>query len=191
MAWHNLIGAVFGALLVGACATAEQKIAAASKIDFRDDPFSAYREYTTGALTRTNVDGSDVVLLAARINRKSGQTTTFVSVSIIYKTLERRHYEHAANGQAEALQVQKLPVQGGCDFGKKHCQFIETLHVVIPEAVLRQVSPAGYQFKIFAKLGFELLVTLQKPVVDSLLEKIDADRAHPPGPAQVSQREAH
>ena len=48
----------------------------------------------------------------------------------------------------------------------------------IPQAELRQASPDGYQLKVFARDGSDMLVAIPRGVIERLFAKIDKQ----PGP---------
>ena len=184
---RSLVSWVLMALCVSACATAPQQVADAGIVKVADDNFLTYREFNTPLKKNIHFGGNEAVTLAARVDRKTGATTIFSEISVFYMTHERRHYERAANARAEPLIVHKIAYDGKCD-RKSNCERNETVQVQIPEAALRGAAASGYQFKIFAKAAPDILVTLEKPLIDSLFLKIDADRAKPA--VQVSQKAA-
>lgn len=187
MVRRSLVSLVLVALCVSACATPPQQVADAGIVDVEDDTFKTYREYRTKQKKSIQLGSNDILGLAARIDRKTGATTIFVEMLFAYSTHLRRHYDRAANAQAEPLTFHKILSDGSCD-RNRNCSRAEVFQIIIPEPALRQAPPSGYQFKIFATAAPELLITLEKPYIDSLFLKIDADRAKPP--TQVSQKTA-
>ncbi len=187
MVRRTFVSLVFVALILSACVSGEQKVADAGIIKVSDDQFRPYRQYTATNKQSIHFSGTERVTLAARIDRKTGATVVMAEIAVFYMTHERRHYDRAANAQAEPLIVNKIAYDGQCD-RKKNCERDEVVQVQIPEAVLRQVPSAGYQFKIFGKAAPDILISLEKPLIDSLFLKIDADRAKPP--TQISQKSA-
>ena len=185
MVRRSLVSMIFVALLLSACTSAPQQVADAGIIRVSDDNFLPYRQFAAPRKQTGRFGGSEFITLAARVDRKTGATKMLAEVAVFYMTHERRHYEHAANAQAEGLIVYKIAYDGKCD-RKGYCERDEKVQVEIPEAALRGAPASGYQFKLFAKAAPDILVTLEKPLIDSLFLKIDADRAKPP--AQVSQR---
>ena len=66
------------------------------------------------------------------------------------------------------------------------CTYTEVFTVEIPEAELRQASPEGYRFKVFARLGPGAEVIIPKVQIAALLARIDADRL--PGAKPAAQK---
>lgn len=163
-------------ILPTGCATPEQQIAAASQIRTTDDTFRPFKEYTTGAIRSANASGVGAKQLVGRIDRKSGALTTLVQFEIVYQGDHKRHYEHARNARAEALQFTKVPRNAKCQ-PQKGCTYDELFLVVIPEAELRAAAAGGYQIKAFAKNGPDVLVDVPKELIVNLFAQIDADRS--------------
>jgi len=49
----------------------------------------------------------------------------------------------------------------------------ESLMIGIPETELRQAPPGGYQFKVFARDGSDVLIAIPQAVIEKLLTKLD------------------
>jgi len=47
------------------------------------------------------------------------------------------------------------------------------LLIEIPQTELRQAPPAGYQLKVFARDGSDVLVTIPQAAIEKLLAKLD------------------
>lgn len=52
------------------------------------------------------------------------------------------------------------------------CSVTETLMIGIPEAELRQAPPSGYQLKVFAHGGSDVLITIPRAAIEKLLAKL-------------------
>jgi hypothetical protein len=163
------------AIALAGCASTEQKIAQASEIKAADDPFKPYREYSTGAVTSGNMLGSGGKILMARVDRKTGAVTTLLHFQIVYNDGHVRQYETARNARAEQLPLRTLLRQGRCKLGG-HCPYSDSFEVTLPEPDLRQAGADGYMIKVFARNGPEIMILVPKPMIASLLARVDADR---------------
>lgn len=178
-----MVGAVLRSLLslttlavaVAGCATTEQQTAAAVNGRILDDKFRPYKEFQTGEIRVANAVGSGAKRLVARVDRSSGRVSWILSFAITYGGTGR-HYREARNARAEPLQVRTLAHNSSnCMNGP--CHHFETLEIELPEGELRQAPAGGYQLKLLAKSGPDALIEVAKPVIDSLLAQVEANRA--------------
>jgi hypothetical protein len=158
-----------------------------NEIRARDDQFAPYRELATGNF-RPAFDGTPVAArLMARIDRQTGVTRTFLRMEIAYRGTHRRSYEIARNNRAEMLRLSHIANHGRACPKTQDCNISEVLEIDLPEADLRAAGPAGYSFKLFAKIGPEVIVTTPRDLITNLTALIDADRkAFPPPVAAAS-----
>lgn len=66
--------------------------------------------------------------------------------------------------------------KGQCAFGDQ-CPHEEIVAVTLPLADLRRVSAEGYRFKLFARIGPDVLVTIPRDLVANLVASIDGKTA--------------
>lgn len=188
---RTYISAAAAGMLLCACASQEQKIASASEIKSSDDQFLPYREYTSGLMKETALlspDGTRANILIGRVDKNSGNKRFAVQVLIHYSEDRRRRYESARSSRAEPLQLVRIDqARKNCVKRLDRCTFSEIVDVVIPEAGLRGAGSEGYPVKLYARSGATSLIDIPKPVIASLLAKIDADPAITAAPAKVSQ----
>lgn len=160
------------------CMTPEQQIERASQIRTADDQFKPYREFISGEMRAANAAGLGNKALIARVDRKTGAVTTLLEFHIVYSDTHRRLYETARNNRAELLQLSSVQRQGQCKYASgNECPYSELFTVFLPDAQLRTAGPEGYPIKIFARNGPDLLIAIPKPLITSLLAKVDADKA--------------
>lgn len=186
------ISAIAAGLVVCACASQDQKIAAASEIKSSDDQFLPYREYTSGLYTETGAllskEAVRANVLVGRVDKTTGGKQFAVQVLLHYSEDRRRKFESARNSRAEALQLVQIErVRKNCDKKLDLCSFSEFVNILIPEPGLRGAGANGYPIKLFARSGDSTVVDIPKAVIASLLAKVDADPAIASAPAKVSQ----
>jgi hypothetical protein len=175
---RGLLFAVFAGFI--ACGCAAQQIETASQIRVNDDQFLPYKEYSTGTLWNFDSKAFTQVSLGARQDRKSGILQTLLEFTVAYSTDSRYNYKNARNNKAEQLTLTALRRRShNCNRKEDTCDHREILQVTIPEAELRQAPAEGYQVKLFAAVGPPQLITIPKPLIVSLLAKVDADRGTP------------
>ncbi len=189
---RTYISAVAAGLLLCGCASQEQKIASASEIKTSDDQFLPYREYTSGLIKETggllSQDGTRANVLIGRVDKKTGSKKFAVQVLLHYSEDRRRKFESARSSSAEPLQLVKIEKsRKNCVKRLDTCTFSEIVDVVIPEAGLRGAGANGYPIKLFARSGDTSIIDIPKPVIASLLAKIDSDPVTAAAPAKVSQ----
>jgi hypothetical protein len=151
----------------------------------RDDQFSPYREIASGQLRSGTGDSRELMQLIGRIDRKTAVVSTMVQITHVYRASMRLVFETARNVRAEPLRLAQLGRTSDCS-PKIGCIYTEVYTIDIPESELRQAPATGYQFKIFARIGGERLMTIPKSLTTDLLQKIDADRQQ--HPQQVAKR---
>ncbi len=184
---------------VAGCAGQQQQIEAASAIKLTDDGFRPFREYSTGPITSGNAVGIGRKQLVGRVDRKTGAATFALQFEIAYNASNKRRYDSARNARAEPLPFHAVPRKAECDRRSGTCTYDELFVVTIPEADLRAAPAEGYQVKAFAKAGPDALISVPKPLIASLLARIDADRggaapaaastpAPVPAPSATAQR---
>jgi hypothetical protein len=156
-----------------------------SHVQVRDDNFAPYREMATGSVESGNGLSLESLQLFARIDRTTGALSTFVKVTHVYKAALKVFFESARNTRAEPLKLTPLGRTSKCN-PKTGCIYTEVYQIDIPETELRQAGPAGYPFKVFARVAGERTLTIPKALVDSLLHKIEIDRQQ--HPQQVAKR---
>ncbi|MHA1573103.1 MAG: hypothetical protein ACTSX8_03830 [Alphaproteobacteria bacterium] len=145
-------------------------------ITLQDDKFRPFVEYATGTIRLSSYPNYILLKLIARIDRKTGKTSTLVSVTFVYSARHMRKYESARNARAEVLRFYKPTRHRSCE--KRACVVNETLMIEIPETELRQASPDGYKLKVFARDGSDMLIAIPRGAIERLLAKLDKQ----PGP---------
>jgi hypothetical protein len=150
-----------------------------SEIRVRDDQFSPYRELATGFVAPSSSSAQLGLQLVAQIDRASGSAKILARTRIAYVDSRRRHYTVARNNKAEQLALTHVSAKGQCNLGSS-CPHEEIVAVEVTEADLRRSAAEGYPFKLFAKIGPEVLVLVPKAMVANLLAQIDEDRRQRP-----------
>ncbi len=189
---RTCFSAVAAGLLLCGCASQEQKIAAASEIKSSDDQFLPYREYTSGLMTATggllSQDGTRANVLIGRIDKETGSKKFAVQVLLHYSEDRRRKFKSARSSSAEPLQFVRIEqVRKNCVKRLNTCTFSEIVDVVLPESGLRGAGANGYPIKLFARSGDTSIIDIPRPVITSLLAKVDSDLAIAAAPAKVSR----
>lgn len=173
--WCTMAGVLLAPIWLAACAATGQQIASAGDIRVTDDSFRPFKEYATAPIKSGNALGIGMKQLVGRVDRKSGALTTLLQFEIVYNSDNKRRYEQVRNARAEPLALQKVPRKATCTRGGD-CTYDELLLVTIPEAELRAAPAEGYMVKAFAKAGPDILVSIPKPLIESLFAAIDKDR---------------
>ncbi len=145
------------------------------KVLAKDDSFRPYRELESGVLRLAVNPGQMQIRLIAQIDRKTGVSTTLVKVQHSYQGQHRSNYESARNANAEPLKFSVIARYGNCHV-RKDCPMDELYSVELPEAELRQSGAQGYRFKVFPRVGHDILVSVPQDMIKSLLTLLDADR---------------
>ncbi len=146
--------------------------ASAPEIALRDDAFRPYREYTTGQRVVRAYPNTLATELIARVDRKTGATTTLLSADFTYWASRMRRYDSARDARAEALTFAKTSRHRACEKGT--CVYEERFTVEIPQAQLRSAPVDGYQLKVFAREGGDATITIGKGDIEQLLAALDA-----------------
>ncbi len=189
---RTYISAVAAGLLLCGCASQEQKIASASEIKTSDDQFLPYREYTSGLMKETggllSQDGTRANVLIGRVDKKTGSKKFAVQVLLHYSEDRRRKFKSARSSSAEPLQLVRIEqVRKNCVKRLDMCTFSEIVDVVLPESGLRGAGAKGYPIKLFARSGDTSIIDIPRPVITSLLAKVDSDPVIATAPSRVSQ----
>ena len=150
--------------------------APSEEITLQDDKFRPFVEYATGTIRLSSCPNYILFKLIARIDRKTRKTSTLVSVTFVYSARHMRKYESARNARAEVLRFYKPTRHRSCE--KRACVVNETLMIGIPQAELRRAPPDGYQLKVFARDGSDMLIAIPRGAIERLLAKLDKQ----PGP---------
>jgi hypothetical protein len=159
------------AVLVSACAMQPPTNAVV-----RNDQFKPYREIETAPYRVGVQPGVITMRLGAQIDRQSGAVTTFVKIHHHYLGQHRHNYETARNSRAEALKLTVVARYGSCNV-RTNCPLDELYGVEVPEADLRAARTTGYAFKVFPRVGPDVLVTVPAEMLTSMLGLLDTDRA--------------
>jgi hypothetical protein len=173
MKWSAIVGlAVVVGLPIGmaACQTRPPE-----DILAKDDSFRPYRELESGVLRIIVNPGHVLIRLIAQIDRKTGASITIAKVQHSYLGQHRSNYDTARNAKAEPLKFSVVARYGNCHV-RKDCPLDELYIVEIPEAELRAAGAQGYPFKVFPRVGHDVLITVPQVMVKSLLTLLDADR---------------
>lgn len=164
----------FALAMLCACATVEQQTAAAVHGRILDDKFRPYKEFQTGDIHVATPVGQGAKRLIARVDRKSARATYILVFHIAYQGDHRRTYSNARNDRAEALKVTTIARNSAGCRSAHGCNFDELVEIEIPETDLRQAPALGYQLKLLPVLGPDALIVVAKPVIESLLAKVEA-----------------
>jgi len=89
--------------------------APSEEITLRDDDFRPFVEYATAATRVSSYPNRFFFNLIARVDRKTGKTSTFVSLVIAYPGRHKRKYESARNARAEVLRFHKPMRDRSCE----------------------------------------------------------------------------
>lgn len=175
--------ALLAAGIVAGCASQKQNVETGSQIGVRDDQFLPYREYISGIM-RENAPlfsggtNRDDEMLIGHVEKKNGAKSFGVQVVLNYDEDIRRQFQSARNNKAEDLKFIPIErIRSACSHRTGSCLFKEIVKVLIPEQDLRAAGPEGYPIKLFARSGDTTVINIPKPVIVSLLQKVDADPA--------------
>ncbi len=178
MVLRRFLIALSAGLAVAACASKEQQIAAAAKIQTDDDQFKPYRYYSTGPVNETLIDVGSYrrveTELVANVQRVSGARSFGLKVEINYSGAVPRRYAEARNAKAEQLPVNHVFLRTyDCDRKLDSCNHKEIVLIEIPEPELRAVGNEGYRLKLFAKIGNGVELNVAKKLTDALFATVD------------------
>jgi hypothetical protein len=151
-----------------------------------NDTFRPYRELESGVLRLSVTPGHMLIRLIAQIDRKTGTGTILVKVQHSYLGQHRNTYETARNAKAEPLKLTVVARYGNCHV-RTDCPIDELYMIEIPEAELRAAGPLGYHYKVFPRVGRDILVAVPADMIKGLLTMLDADRRAKPT-AQVATK---
>lgn len=159
--------AVLGSALLAACAAGPP----APEITVRDDAFRPYREYTTGQRTVGGYPNTVITKLVARVDRKTGATTTLLGIGLVYAAQHMRNYESARNARAEVLPLQRISRHRSCE--QRSCVYDEKFMIEIPADALRRAPSGGYPLKVFARDGGDATISVAKADIERLFAALD------------------
>jgi hypothetical protein len=148
---------------------------AAEDMQATDDPFRPYKEIEGGVHRFAVKPGQMAIRLVAQIDRKTGATKTLFKVHHHYVGQHRFNFESARNIRAELLTFSVVARYGNCSV-RKDCPLDELYTVEVPEADLRQTGASGYPFKVFPRVGGDVLVLVPTEVIKNMLALLDLDR---------------
>jgi hypothetical protein len=168
--WRG-VGVLGLALLLAACSMKPPTEAAA-----RDDQFRPYREVETAPFRFVVQPGNMTMRLVAQIDRQTGAVATLVKIHHTYIGQHRHSYETARNSRAEQLKFTVVARYGNCHV-RTNCPLDELYIVDVPEADLRAAGKAGYLFKVFPRVGQDIIVTVPPEMITSLFALVDHDRS--------------
>ncbi len=151
----------------------------------RDDQFRPYREVETAAFRFPVQPGNITMRLVAQIDRASGAAAVLVKIHHHYLGQHRHTYETARNNRAEQLKLTVVARYGNCHV-KTNCPLDELYIVEIAEADLRASHKTGYPFKVFPRVGTDILVLVPPEMIASLFGLVDLDRSR----ALIASRDA-
>lgn len=166
-------------LALTACASTEQQIAAAAKIETTDDQFQPYRQYKSGAVAHTLIDVGTYrrtkMELIAQVDRASGGRSIGLQVEIDYLGNVHRKYLEARTSSAVLLHVSGVLHRAqGCSRKAGSCEHKEVVTIDIPEKDLRQTGNEGYRLKLFPKIGEGVELNVPKSLIVALFAAVDA-----------------
>ncbi len=182
--WRR-VGMVVSAALLAACSMKPPTEAAA-----RDDQFRPHREVETAPFRFPVQPGNMTMRLVAHIDRQTSAVTTLVKIHHNYLGQHRHNYETARNNRAEQLKLTVVARYGNCHV-RTNCPLDELYIVDVPEHDLRAAAKSGYAFKVFPRVGQDIVVTVPPEMIASLSALVDQDRSRtavasraPPSPRQ-------
>lgn len=164
--------------LVMGHALAACTMAPPTDVGARDDQFRPYREVETAAYSPSIYPGAMQIRLAGHIDRQTSAVTTLVKVKHHYLGRHRHNYEIARNDRAEQLKFNVIARYGGCR-NNDSCPLDELYSVELPEADLRAAGKKGYRYKVFPRVGPEILITLPPETIDAFLLLLDKEKRGP------------
>jgi hypothetical protein len=142
----------------------------------RDDQFRPYREVETAPYRFIVQPGNMTMRLVAQIDRQTGAVATLVKVHHNYVGQHRHTYETARNSRAEQLKLTVVARYGNCHV-RTNCPLDELYIVDIPETDLRTAGKSGYAFKVFPRVGQDILVTVPPEMIAALTTLVDQDKS--------------
>jgi hypothetical protein len=169
MLWR--MGLVGVAGLMAACSMKPPTEAAV-----RDDQFRPYREVETAPFRFTVQPGNMTMRLVAQIDRQTGAVAALVKIHHNYLGQHRHNYETARNNRAEPLKLSVVARYGNCQV-RTNCPLDELYSIEVGEGDLRAAGKAGFLFKVFPRVGQDILVTVPPEMIGSLFALVDQDRS--------------
>jgi hypothetical protein len=175
--WAALV--LLSGFTLTACASKEQQLAAAAKIETHDDQFKPYRQYKTGTINSAPFDsavsGRYEMELISQVDRATGARGVGLQFTVHYFGSLKREYREARTPKAQPLQVRGvLHKKYDCTKSTGQCIFVEEVMVDLHEADLRAAGNDGYVLKLFPKFGEGIVLTIPKSLVASLYAAVDA-----------------
>lgn len=134
----------------------------------RDDPFAPHQEFTSAALRGGTAASAHTLRLVGRRDRKTGDVTMHVRVEVVYRDYVKHYYDTARNVRAEVLALHVV----ARDFPlctNPPCFYGEQVRVDVPLAEITAAAGAGYQLKLFSRIGREKLITVPKELIATVL----------------------
>lgn len=110
--------------------------------------------------------------LVAEVDKASKDAKAIARVQVLYNDGHSRKYEVARNDRAEQLPLVTQATKGRCSLGSQ-CPHEEILAVTLPMADLRKMTGEGYRFKLFARIGPDVLVTVPRDLVTNIVASVD------------------
>ncbi len=156
------------AVFVAGCSAAPP----AAEIREKDDPFSPAKTMATGFVRVPSPVAVVGLQLVAEVDKKTGDAKAIARVQLLYNDAHGRKYETARNDRAEALPLVTQAAKGRCALGNQ-CPHEEIVAVTLPLADLRRVSGDGYRFKLFARIGPDVLVTVPRDLAANIVASVD------------------
>ena len=169
-------------LALAACA-----VTPPTEVGARDDPFRPYREVVTAAYAPSVFPGHMQIRLAGHIDRQTGAITTLFKVKHNYLGKHRHNYEIARNERAQDLKLTVIARYGGCR-NNDNCPLDELYTIEVPEADLRTAGKKGYRYKVFPRVGPEILITLPPETIDAFLALLDKEKSGPTMAAAAARK---
>lgn len=154
--------------LLGGCSLAPP----AADIREKDDPFSPSKQMATGFVRVPSPAATIGLQVVAEVDRVSGVAQAVARVQLLYLDGRSRHYEVARNERAEQLPLAVQARKGRCGIGSQ-CPHEEIVSVTLPLADMRRVGAEGYRFKLFPKIGPDVLVTVPRDMVVNIVGSVD------------------
>lgn len=156
------------ALCLAGCSVAPP----AAEIRDKDDPFSPAKQMATGFVRVPSQAAVVGLQLVAEVDKKSGEAKAIARVQLLYNDAHGRKYATARNDRAEVLPLVTQATKGRCALGNQ-CPHEEIVTVTLPLGDLRRVSGEGYRFKLFARIGPDVLVTVPRDLAANLVASVD------------------
>ncbi len=88
---------------------------ASQEIALLHDEFRPFVEYSTPSIRISSYPNYNFLKLVARIDRKTGETSTLASLAFVYAGRAMRKYNSARNARAEVLRFYKPTRNRSCE----------------------------------------------------------------------------